>query len=329
MSQGVKTALVQRRGPKKAKNVIRGKTALVQNYQVNFLKLASVTEDHQYCQPCCHSPGSPTATSGGLNPELASIGIPHGPTSARTSRRPTKPNRLPWHTDLPTTVPTLPCAWEVMQPSWLCEVVLASLVAGPREPQPSATCPHHALTRTRWKVLVAVFGSCGWLVALRSEEGAANRIASRVPEEWRPKTLLVSDARHHSLPSECCTPNGCSQYLDAFRLPRLWTELIHVERWNSSFVPNLGLHPMELNARTEIGQSRFGQSRRSWGGLSWRGRSWGGPPPTSVFVIFIEDIIVVIMIMMTTMIITMIMIMIIIMFVIIINISPHVVSVPQ
>ena len=32
MSSGVKIALVQRGGPKKPKNVIRGKTALVQNY---------------------------------------------------------------------------------------------------------------------------------------------------------------------------------------------------------------------------------------------------------------------------------------------------------
>ena len=102
-----------------------------------------------------------------------------------------------------------------MQQSWLCQVVLGSLVARQEEPQPSATCPHHALTRTRWKVLVAVFGSCGWLVVLRSEEKAANHIASRVPEEW-PKTVLVSDARHHPLPSECCTPKGCSQDFDAF-----------------------------------------------------------------------------------------------------------------
>ena len=115
-----------------------------------------------------------------------------------------------------------------MQPSWLCQVVLASLVAGQGEPQPSATCRHHALKRTRWKFLVG-----SWPCALKKELPTALQVG--YPRSGVPRTLLVSDARHHPLPSECCAPDGCSQDLYAFRLPRLWTELIHVRRWNSSF----------------------------------------------------------------------------------------------
>ena len=45
-----------------------------------------------------------------------------------------------------------------------------------------------------------------------------------------------------------CTPNRCSQDLGALRPPRPSTELIHVVRWNSSFVPNLCLPLVGLNA---------------------------------------------------------------------------------
>ena len=119
----------------------------------------------------------------------------------------------------------LPFALAAMQPALQHGLPVPCLASGPEKPPLSSTCQGRALKHTHLKMTVAMCGSCGWLVVQQSAERASNRIAS------------LATARHQSRPSELCTASWCSQDLDAFQLPCLWTQPARIARWCSSFVP--------------------------------------------------------------------------------------------
>ena len=102
----------------------------------------------------------------------------------------------------------------------------ACLASDPEEPLLSSTCRRHALRRSLWTVLVAMCGSCVWLVAQRSARGPGNHIAD-LAREGRPSSLLIPNTRE--------LPRGVPETWMPSDCPRLWTQLV---RWH-----NGTLHP--------------------------------------------------------------------------------------
>ena len=106
---------------------------------------------------------------------------------------------------------------------------LQRLESHPEVPLLSSACPRRVLQRTDWKTPVAMCGSRGWLVDWSSEEGAANHtVKSGTRGMAFPQTLLLRNPHLQLLPGELFATDGTSQDLDAFRLPRLGTKLMHI-----------------------------------------------------------------------------------------------------
>ena len=96
----------------------------------------------------------------------------------------------------------------------------ACLASDPKEPLLSSTCRRHALRRSLWTVLVAMCGSCVWLVAQRSAGGAGNHIADLARDRSSSATRVSCREvflKFGCLPTvHACGPNWCVDIMEHF-----------------------------------------------------------------------------------------------------------------